>query len=149
MTYADIVGFFSFILANRAAKAVIKVDLLALIPGAPAWFDMMQSRPSVARAHGFRPGCSIGPPAPADVIKTRLALVGWEFRAAWVVWIDPVLGNDRRHSQRRWDLVDPNELIGALMPVIDPSLLVAQRHAFKAVAINRFLDPSAKCSIFQ
>ena len=28
MTYADIVGFFSFILANRAAKAVIEVDLL-------------------------------------------------------------------------------------------------------------------------
>ncbi len=50
MTYADIVGFFSFILANRAAKAVIEVDLLALIPGALAWFEMMQARPSVARA---------------------------------------------------------------------------------------------------
>jgi hypothetical protein len=37
-------------LANRAAKAVIEVDLLSLIPGAPAWFEMMQARPSVVRA---------------------------------------------------------------------------------------------------
>ena len=49
-TYADIVGFFSLILANRIAIAVADTDLMALIPGAQAWFEMMQSRPSVARA---------------------------------------------------------------------------------------------------
>ena len=50
MTNADIVGFFFFMLANRAAKAVIEVDLLALIPGATEWFEMMRARPSVAQA---------------------------------------------------------------------------------------------------
>ena len=50
MTSADIVGFFSLVLANRAAKAVIDVDLLALIPGATEWFERMQARPSVAQA---------------------------------------------------------------------------------------------------
>ena len=50
MTNADIVGFFFFMLANRAAKAVIEVDLLALIPGATEWFERMQARPSVAQA---------------------------------------------------------------------------------------------------
>jgi hypothetical protein len=40
MTDADIVGFFFFMLANRTAKAVIEVDLLAI----------MQARPSVAQA---------------------------------------------------------------------------------------------------
>ncbi len=49
-TYADIVGFFSLILANRIAIAVADTDLMALIPGAQAWFEMMQSRPSVATA---------------------------------------------------------------------------------------------------
>lgn len=49
-TYADIVSFFSLILANRIAIAVADTDLMALIPGAQAWFEMMQSRPSVARA---------------------------------------------------------------------------------------------------
>jgi glutathione S-transferase len=49
-TYADIVSFFSLILANRIAIAVADADLMALIPGAQAWFEMMQSRPSVARA---------------------------------------------------------------------------------------------------
>ena len=49
-TYADIVGFFSLILANRIAIVVADTDLMALIPGAQAWFEMMQSRPSVARA---------------------------------------------------------------------------------------------------
>ena len=49
-TYADIVGFFSLILANRIAIAVADTDLMALIPGAHAWFEMMQSRPSVATA---------------------------------------------------------------------------------------------------
>ena len=49
-TYADIVSFFSLILANRIAIAVADTDLMALIPGAQAWFEMMESRPSVARA---------------------------------------------------------------------------------------------------
>lgn len=49
-TYADIVGFFSLILANRIAIAVADTDLMALIPGAHAWFEMMQSRPSVSTA---------------------------------------------------------------------------------------------------
>ena len=49
-TYADIVSFFSLILANRIAIAVADTDLMALIPRAQAWFEMMQSRPSVARA---------------------------------------------------------------------------------------------------
>ena len=49
-TYADIVSFFSLILANRIAIAVADADLMALIPGAQAWFEMMQSRPSVATA---------------------------------------------------------------------------------------------------
>ena len=49
-TYADIVGFFSLILANRIAIAVADTDLMALIPGAQAWFEMMQSRPSVSTA---------------------------------------------------------------------------------------------------
>ena len=49
-TYADIVGFFSLILANRIAIAVADTDLMALIPGAQAWFEMMQARPSVATA---------------------------------------------------------------------------------------------------
>ena len=49
-TYADIVGFFSLILANRIAIAVADTDLMALIPGAQAWFEMMQSRTSVATA---------------------------------------------------------------------------------------------------
>jgi hypothetical protein len=40
MTDADIVGCFFFMLANRTAKAVIEVDLLAI----------MQARPSVAQA---------------------------------------------------------------------------------------------------
>jgi CRP-like cAMP-binding protein len=44
------VSFFSLILANRIAIAVADTDLMALIPGAQAWFEMMQSRPSVARA---------------------------------------------------------------------------------------------------
>ena len=50
MTDADIVGFFCFVLANRAAKAVIEVDLLALIPGATEWFERMQARPPLAQA---------------------------------------------------------------------------------------------------
>ena len=49
-TYADIVGFFSLILANRIAIAVADTDLMALIPGAQAWFEMMRSRPSVSTA---------------------------------------------------------------------------------------------------
>ena len=49
-TYADLVSFFSLILANRIAIAVADTDLMALIPGAQAWFEMMQSRPSVATA---------------------------------------------------------------------------------------------------
>ena len=49
-TYADIVSFFSLILANRIAIAVADTDLMAFIPGAQAWFEMMQSRPSVATA---------------------------------------------------------------------------------------------------
>ena len=50
MTNADIVGFFFLMLANRAAKAVIEVYLLGLIPGATEWFERMQARPSVAQA---------------------------------------------------------------------------------------------------
>ena len=78
----------------------------------------------------------------------RAALVRWEFRAAWVVWIDPIIGNHGGHSKRRWDIFGPNELIGALMPVIDARFLITQWHPFKAIAVNRLLNPGAKLRVF-
>ncbi len=49
-SYADIVGYFSFILANRSAKANIDVDLLASLEGASAWYEKVGARESVQRA---------------------------------------------------------------------------------------------------
>ena len=49
-TYADLVGYFAFLLGNMSAKANADTDLLAAIPGAQAWFDKVGERGSVKQA---------------------------------------------------------------------------------------------------
>jgi len=47
---ADLVGYFTFIYADRSAQASIDTDLLVAIPGAKEWFEMIGSRDSVKKA---------------------------------------------------------------------------------------------------
>ena len=49
-TYADLVGYFAFLLGNMSAKANADTDLLAAIPGAQTWFDKVGERGSVKQA---------------------------------------------------------------------------------------------------
>ncbi|MEQ8484389.1 MAG: glutathione S-transferase family protein [Pseudomonadales bacterium] len=49
-TYADLVGYFTFVLADRSAQANIDMDLLAAIPGARAWYEAVGQRDSVQKA---------------------------------------------------------------------------------------------------
>lgn len=49
-TFADLVGYFTFIYANRSAQANIDTDLLAMIPGGQEWFDLIGERESVKKA---------------------------------------------------------------------------------------------------
>lgn len=49
-TYADLVGYFTFIYANRSAQANIDTDILGLISGGQAWYDLIGERDSVKKA---------------------------------------------------------------------------------------------------
>lgn len=49
-TYADLVGYFTFVLADRSAQANVGMDLLAAIPGAKAWYEAVGKRDSVQKA---------------------------------------------------------------------------------------------------
>lgn len=49
-TYADIVGYFTFILARLSAKANIELDLFAEFPGASGWYERVGERASVKKA---------------------------------------------------------------------------------------------------
>jgi len=49
-TYADLFGYWTFLLANESAKQNAGIDLLADIPGAAAWYDRVTARPAVAKA---------------------------------------------------------------------------------------------------
>ena len=49
-TYADLVGYFTFVLAERSAQANIGMDLLAAIPGASTWYEAVGRRDSVQKA---------------------------------------------------------------------------------------------------
>jgi glutathione S-transferase len=47
---ADLVGYFTFILAVPSAKANTGIDLLELLPGAKAWYEQVGARASVKQA---------------------------------------------------------------------------------------------------
>lgn len=49
-TYADLVGYFTFTLANLSAKANAELDLFEQLPGCKAWFDAVAARDSVKQA---------------------------------------------------------------------------------------------------
>lgn len=49
-TYADLVGYFTFVLADRSAQANVGMDLLAAIPGAKGWYEAVGKRDSVQKA---------------------------------------------------------------------------------------------------
>lgn len=49
-TYADLVGYFTFIYATISAKANAGLDLMAAIPGAEAWYEKVGERDSVKKA---------------------------------------------------------------------------------------------------
>jgi glutathione S-transferase len=49
-TYADLVGYWTFVLATLSAKANADMDLLAQIPGAQAWYERVGARESVKTA---------------------------------------------------------------------------------------------------
>ena len=49
-TYADLVGYFTFTLANLSAKANADIDLFGELPGSNEWFDAVGSRDSVKQA---------------------------------------------------------------------------------------------------
>lgn len=49
-TYADLFGYWTFVLATLSAKANADIDLLAQIPGAQAWYDRVGARESVKTA---------------------------------------------------------------------------------------------------
>jgi len=49
-TYADLVGYFTFTLANLSAKANADIDLFEQLPGSKEWFDAVGSRDSVKQA---------------------------------------------------------------------------------------------------
>ena len=49
-TYADLVGYFTFIYAVRSAEGNIDFDLYKAIPGSKAWSDRMSSRESIKSA---------------------------------------------------------------------------------------------------
>jgi glutathione S-transferase len=49
-TYADIVGYFSFVLANLSAKANADMDLFESLTGASEWFEKVGQRDSVKKA---------------------------------------------------------------------------------------------------
>ena len=49
-TYADLFGYWTFVLAVLSAKQNADIDLLAAIPGAQAWFDKVAARDSVKQA---------------------------------------------------------------------------------------------------
>lgn len=49
-TYADIVGYFTFVLAKLSAEANADLDLFAQFPGASEWFDKVGERDSVKKA---------------------------------------------------------------------------------------------------
>jgi len=50
LTFADLVGYFTYMYANLSAQANIGTDLLESIPGAKDWHEMMGERESVRRA---------------------------------------------------------------------------------------------------
>jgi glutathione S-transferase len=50
LSMADLVGYFTFIYADRSAQANIGTDLLDAIPGAKEWFEMVGQRDSVKKA---------------------------------------------------------------------------------------------------
>lgn len=49
-TYADLVGYFTFIYAARSADANVGMDLMKEIPGAKEWYERVGGRDSVKRA---------------------------------------------------------------------------------------------------
>jgi glutathione S-transferase len=49
-TYADLVGYFTFTLANLSAKANADLDLFEQLPGSQEWFDAVAARDSVKQA---------------------------------------------------------------------------------------------------
>jgi len=49
-TYADLVGFFTFIYASRSAEGNAEMDLFAAVPGSKAWYDKVAARDSVKKA---------------------------------------------------------------------------------------------------
>lgn len=49
-TFADLVGYFTFIYANRSAKANIDTDILGMISGGQEWYDLVGERESVKKA---------------------------------------------------------------------------------------------------
>lgn len=49
-TYADLVGYFTFTLANLSAKANAEIDLFEMLPGSKEWFDAVAARDSVKQA---------------------------------------------------------------------------------------------------
>ena len=49
-TYADLFGYWTFVLAALSAKQNAGIDLLAEIPGTQAWFDKVSARDSVKQA---------------------------------------------------------------------------------------------------
>ncbi|MEX2327214.1 MAG: glutathione S-transferase family protein [Pseudomonadales bacterium] len=49
-TYADLVGYFTFIYAARSAEANAQIDLYKEIPGLKEWYDQVGERESVKKA---------------------------------------------------------------------------------------------------
>ncbi len=53
-TQADLVGYFSFVLAAPSARENTGIDLLEQLPGAKAWYAAVEERASVKQAQSDR-----------------------------------------------------------------------------------------------
>ena len=49
-TYADLVGYFTFIYASRSAEGNAAMDLFAAVPGSKAWYEKVGQRDSIRKA---------------------------------------------------------------------------------------------------
>ncbi|MCB1691555.1 MAG: glutathione S-transferase family protein [Pseudomonadales bacterium] len=49
-TYADLVGYFTFIYAVRSAEENASIDLWSAIPGSKGWYDLVGERESVKKS---------------------------------------------------------------------------------------------------
>ncbi len=54
-----------------------------------------------------------------------------------------------RYAKLFGNIFDADQLVGELIPVIDPCLLIAQWYAFKTVGFHGFLNPRAELCVLE